>query len=58
MARYSDERKSALLKKLLPPLNMSVAELARQEGISEVTLYNWRKQAKAGGAPARLTGCS
>lgn len=51
MTRYFDERKAALLKKLLPPVNMSVAELARQEGISEVTLYNWSKQAKTGGAP-------
>jgi transposase-like protein len=51
MALYSSERKAALLKKLLPPINMSVAELARQENISEVTLYNWRKQAKDGGAP-------
>ncbi len=51
MARYSSERKAALLKKLLPPINMSVAELARQENISEVTMYNWRKQAKQGGAP-------
>ncbi|GHD71371.1 hypothetical protein GCM10011419_02930 [Vogesella fluminis] len=50
MARYSSERKAALLKKLLPPLNLSVAELARLEGISEQTLYNWRKQAKAEGA--------
>ncbi len=51
MARYSSERKAALLKKLLPPINKSVAELARQENISEVTLYNWRKHAKDGGAP-------
>jgi len=50
MARYSSERKAALLKKLLPPVNLSVAELARQEGISEQTLYNWRKQVKAEGA--------
>ena len=50
MPRYSPERKAALLKKLLPPLNLSVAELARQEGISEVTLYALRKQAKAEGA--------
>ena len=50
MRRYSPERKEALLKKLLPPHNMSVAELARQEGISDVTLYAWRNQAKAGGA--------
>lgn len=51
MARYSSERKVALLRKLLPPVNMSVAELARQENISEVTLYNWRKQVEDGGAP-------
>jgi len=50
MSRYSPERKAALLKKLLPPHSLSVAELARQEGISEPTLYAWRKQAKAGGA--------
>lgn len=50
MPRYSPERKAALLKKLLPPLNLSVAEVTRQEGISEVTLYAWRKQVKAEGA--------
>ena len=50
MPRYAPERKEALLIKLLPPHNLSVAELARQEGISEQTLYNWRKEAKAGGA--------
>lgn len=50
MPRYSPERKAALLKKLFPPLNLSVAVVARHEGISEVTLYAWRKQAKAEGA--------
>lgn len=30
---------------------MSVAELARQENISEATLYNWCNHAKDGGAP-------
>ena len=30
MPRYSAERKAALLKKLLPPINLSVAEVARQ----------------------------
>jgi len=44
MKSYSPERKAAILKKLLPPLNMSVAELSRQENISNVTLYAWRKQ--------------
>lgn len=46
MIRYSEERKSAVLKKLLPPLNRSVAEVAREEGITDVTLYHWRKQAR------------
>ena len=50
MNRYSLERKESVLKKLLPPHNLSVAELSRQEGISDVTLYTWRKQAKARGA--------
>tara|TARA_R110001592_G_scaffold342748_1_gene632755 strand:- start:811 stop:1311 length:501 start_codon:yes stop_codon:yes gene_type:complete len=50
MPSYAPERKEALLRKLLPPHNLSVAELARQEGMAEQTLYNWRKQAKAGGA--------
>ena len=45
------ELENSRLKKLLPPINMSVAELARQENISEVTLYNWRKHAKDGGSP-------
>lgn len=42
MARYSSERKEAILNKLLPPLNMTVAEVARSEGMSEQTLYTWR----------------
>jgi len=50
MPRYAPERKEALLKKLLPPHNLSVARLAREEGISDATLYAWRKHAKAGGA--------
>ena len=38
MARYSPERKEAILKKMAPPHNMTVAELASQEGISTATL--------------------
>ncbi len=50
MSSYSPERKAALLKKLLPPMNLSVAELARQKGIPVMTLYAWRTKLKAGGA--------
>jgi transposase-like protein len=49
MIRYSPERKAAVLKKLLPPHSQSVAALSRQEGISDVTLYTWRKQAMVRG---------
>lgn len=49
MARYPDERKEAVLKKMLPPNNKTIKELAQEEGISEVTLYNWRKAARVEG---------
>ena len=45
--RYSAERKEAVLKKRLPPNNRSIREIAEEEGISEATLYNWRKAARA-----------
>ena len=51
MTHYSSERKEAVLKKLLPPHNMTVAEVARQEGIRAKTLYNWRYNAKKQGLP-------
>ncbi len=47
--RYSPERKEAVLKKMLPPHNRSIPELAEEEGISEATLYAWRKAARAEG---------
>jgi transposase-like protein len=46
MKRYPPERKEAVLKKMLPPENMSVAQIAEEEGISMGTLFNWRKQAR------------
>lgn len=47
--RYSDERREAVLARLLPPHNQTVAEVAEAEGISTATLYNWRKQAREAG---------
>ncbi len=47
--RYLPERKEAVLKKMIPPNNLSISQLAQQEGISEVTLYKWRKQARQKG---------
>lgn len=46
---YPKERKEAVLKKMLPPQNKSIPEIAKEEGISEGTLYNWRKAARAEG---------
>lgn len=51
MPRYSEERKQQILNKLLPPSNMSVAEVSRNEGIGLQTLYNWRDKAKQKGRP-------
>lgn len=43
---YSLVRKEAVLKKMLPPNKQSIAALAKEEGISDATLYNWRQQAR------------
>ncbi len=51
MPSYSEERKQEILSKLLPPLNMTVAEVSRNEGIGLQTLYNWRDKAKQQGRP-------
>ena len=47
--RYSEERKEAVLAKLLPPHNRTIAELAEEEVISTATLYAWRRQAREKG---------
>lgn len=46
---YPKERKEAVLKKMLPPQSKSIPEIAKEEGIAEGTLYNWRKAARAEG---------
>jgi len=47
--QYSKERKEAVLKKMMPPHNRSIIDLAKEEGISEATLYLWRRQARERG---------
>jgi transposase-like protein len=46
---YPRERKEAILRKMLPPHNKTIREVAEEEGVSEATLYNWRKAARAEG---------
>ena len=47
--KYSQERKQAVLARLVPPHQRTVKDVAAEEGISPATLYHWRQQ-------ARLTG--
>lgn len=45
MGMYSEERKQSVIKKMMSPACISIPQLSKEEGISDVTLYNWRKQA-------------
>jgi transposase-like protein len=47
--RYTQEYKTAITKRMMPPHNEGVAPIAKEEGISEVTLYKWRKEARTVG---------
>lgn len=47
--RYSREQKEAIIKRMMPPHNESVANISKEEGITEVTLYKWRKAAREAG---------
>ena len=47
--RYSEERRRSVLAKLSPPHNRTIKDVAAEEGISEATLYGWRKQARERG---------
>lgn len=56
MTRYSPERKEAVLQKMMPPHNVPIPQLSEDTGISEATLYNWRKQARKEGKPVPADG--
>lgn len=49
MKHYSQERKDAVLAKMMPPQNMAVSAVSEETGISQQTLYNWRKIAREEG---------
>lgn len=48
MTPYSEERKNAVIQKMLSPECTSITQLARSEGISRWTLHAWRRQAIEG----------
>ncbi|MEW6141485.1 MAG: transposase, partial [Thermodesulfobacteriota bacterium] len=47
--QYPKERKEAILSKMMPPHNRPIADLAKEEGISEATLFKWRREAREQG---------
>ena len=49
MKHYPQERKDAVIRRMMPPENTPVPVLVEETGISKVTLYDWRKQARARG---------
>ncbi|USE35280.1 transposase [Endozoicomonas sp. SCSIO W0465] len=56
MARYSEELKESIIQMMMPPNNVPVSQLVRDIGISDVTLYTWRKKALSQGIPVPSDG--
>ena len=56
--RYSPELKEAILRRILPPNNESIAKVAREEGLPEQTIRTWRDRAREKGMPAPVRGNS
>lgn len=48
--RYTAEQKQAIVARMMPPQNEPVAKLSEVTGVTEVTLYKWRKEARAAGS--------
>ncbi len=46
MARYSGEFKEQAVRRMMPPNAQSVAQVSRETGVSEPTLYNWRNRVR------------
>ena len=49
MAKYSEEFKYSIMMKMMPPHNQAVSVIARETGLSEATLHQWRKKGRAKG---------
>ena len=56
MKSYSAERKASVIQKMMPPHNIPIPRLVEETGISDVTLYNWRKQARVEGIAVPADG--
>lgn len=49
---YSAEFKESIIRRMFPPNNEAISKIAREEGLSEQTLRNWRDKARAEGIAA------
>lgn len=49
MPRYSQELKEQIVKKMTPPNSQTVVDISRESGISQPTLYAWKKQFRSQG---------
>ena len=47
--RYSKEIKESIIKRMMPPKNEAISQISGELGITEATLYKWRKEARAAG---------
>src|SRR5690606_34826015 len=54
--RYTQEQKEAMIKRMMPPKNESVSRIAEETGVSDATLYKWRKEAREAGVVATGNG--
>lgn len=52
MAKYSKEFKDSIIKQMLPPTSKLVRILSEETGVSEQTLYKWKRKAKSSGKAA------
>ena len=59
MRQYSEERKEAVLNKLLPPYNRTYKELSKEECIPVSTIYTWlKKRQQVGQMNSKVVGIS
>lgn len=49
MPRYSEGFKERAVQMMMPPNAMAVAQVSRETGVSEQTLYNWRNRIREQG---------
>lgn len=49
--KYSTAFRNSILKKVLPPENRNIAEVAREAGLSAWTIHNWMKRLESGTLP-------